>query len=156
MALSSGTAGVVGKGSAGFKRHFFLPAVDNLIDVGRHLTPDDCPHESHQAFRFSEVPAPNGLYNDEEYIVDFVLEFLRAQAAIQEETHAARKQCVKLLHAGRIALADLTDQQSPVYRRTTALFRVHRAILGFVHRFRFSRHTYHMSYSFPTTKNPAQ
>jgi hypothetical protein len=47
--------------------------------------------KSHQPLGFAEVAAPNRLDHNKKGIVDFVVEFLRAQLAAEVEAYAPRK-----------------------------------------------------------------
>ena len=52
------------------------PAMDHLIDVRSHLTPDHRPNKTHQTIRFPQIAAANGLHHDEKSVVNFIVQLL--------------------------------------------------------------------------------
>ena len=60
----------------GIEFRLFAAVVDDFVDMGGHLAPDDRPDEPHQALWFAQLSASNRLHYDHKGVVDFVIQLL--------------------------------------------------------------------------------
>src|SRR5437667_9707258 len=101
----------------------------DTIDMSRHLPADNGANETHQAFRFPEIAALDGLDHDKECIMNLVIELLRSKLAAQVIADTTRKDEVKLFHPGFLSPLDPVHQVNPIVSGRSIL-RIHVAGTG--------------------------
>ena len=78
---------------------------------------------AHQPFGFPQLTVADGFGDDHKNIVNFVVEILWTQSAIQEEPDASGKHLVEFFHCGRISVADAFHQIRPIGTALDVRFR---------------------------------
>lgn len=105
-----GAGGGGGKRGSCFDIEAGAAALDGVVDMGGDLAPDNGTDEAHEAGGVPQIAAAQGLYDDEEGVVDLILEFLGAELAAKVEADAAREDTIEVLHAGSVAGLNALDE----------------------------------------------
>ena len=104
---------VVGKGHSGIQIGLVAARLHVIVDLRGYVPADDGAHVTHQALGFAQLALLNGLDDDQEHIVHFVVEILRSKLAAEIKANARRKDAIHLLEGGRISISNLFHQPGP-------------------------------------------